>query len=302
MFARTYFSNFFSSNININFIKLRKASLIFSTILTLLTGYLLITNGIKFGIDFTGGALIEAHLQEKPNVLDFYKVADELKINGVQIQDYDGNNIMIKMGGNALDSNGINVELLKNKLLNKFNGEITFRKTEFVGPQIGSQLIWDSLLAVFFSFVAILLYVTYRFKFHYGVGIVLALLHDVVITIGFISLVRIEFDLTSVAAILTIIGYSVNDSVVIYDRIRENLRKYGKKNIDDIINQSINDTLNRTTLTVSSTLVAVLALVIYGGPALYGFSVIIFFGIIIGTFSSIFISAPILTKFKNVRI
>ena len=154
-------------------------------------------------------------------------------------------------------------------------------------------------MAMIFSFLAIMVYVWIRFEWQFGVGVLIALVHDVILSLGFMSITRFDFNLSTIAAILTIIGYSVNDSVVIYDRIRENLRKFGKKPINEIINLSVNETLSRTTLTVLTTLLANLALVFFGGEAIHSFSVLVFFGILMGTYSSIFISAPILTLFTS---
>jgi preprotein translocase subunit SecF len=187
-----------------------------------------------------------------------------------------------------------NVELVKNLLQMNFGEKIEYRKVDFVGPQIGSELIRSGILAMILSFGSIMIYIWIRFEWQYGVGIIAALLHDILLTIGFMSLIGLEFNLTSIAAILTVVGYSVNDSVVIYDRIRENMRKYSKLNLQQLLNTSINDTLSRTTLTVLTTLLSTLALILFGGEVLRSFSITIFFGIVIGTISSIYISAPVL--------
>ena len=187
-----------------------------------------------------------------------------------------------------------NITILKEALSSYFKGDIEYSKIDFVGPQVGSELIKNGLLAILFSFGGIMLYIAFRFEWQYGLGIIIALIHDAVFTLGFMSFTQLEFDLTSIAAILTVIGYSVNDSVVIYDRIRENILKYKRLSVQEMINLSVNETLGRTMLTVLTTLISIAALIFFGGEKLYTFSVTVFFGIVVGTYSSIYISAPIL--------
>ena len=177
---------------------------------------------------------------------------------------------------------------------------VEYRRIDYVGPKVGGELIKGGVIALLLSFASIMGYIWIRFEWQYGIGGIVALIHDVWLTIGFFSLTQLDFDLSSVAAILTIIGYSINDSVVIYDRIRENLRKYKKMAISELLNLSINETLSRTILTVSTVLVAVLTLILVGGEVIKSFSLSTFFGILIGTYSSIYISAPILI-FLNLR-
>jgi preprotein translocase subunit SecF len=182
--------------------------------------------------------------------------------------------------------------------------DVVFERIEFVGPQIGEEIIKGGVLSVLLAFVAILFYIAFRFKFIFGISILLSLVHDSIITFGFISLAGLEFNSTSIAAILTVIGYSVNDTVVIFDRIRENMHKHKRMALGELINISINETLSRTINTVLTTLLAISALIIFAGENLFSFSVTTFFGIVIGTYSSIFISAPILillSKKKSTR-
>jgi preprotein translocase subunit SecF len=208
---------------------------------------------------------------------------------------------MIKVGGKAAAKNSAKYEhaiaLIKSEL-EKHVPEIQYRKIDYVGPQIGKDLFYNGAYAALFSFMAIFAYIWLRFEWQFGLGLILALMHDTIATLGFMSLGLIEFNLTSIAAILTVVGYSVNDSVVIYDRIRENLRKYPKKGISELINMSLNETIFRTFLTISTTLLANLSLIVFAGEALRSFSLVVFSGIIIGTYSSIYISAPILIYFN----
>lgn len=252
------------------------------------------TKGLNFGIDFRGGVVIEAQLNHQADITPLYNKLNSLKLGEIHLQNIDSNNILIKLGSSADADQVKNIDTLKNTLNQYFNNEIKYSKIDFVGPQVGSELIKNGIFAMLFSFIGIMAYIAFRFEWQYGLGIIIALAHDTALTLGFMSLTQLEFDLTSVAAILTVIGYSVNDSVVIYDRIRENILKYKKISATDLINLSINETLSRTTLTVATTLISTAALIFFGGERLFSFSVTVFFGIAIGTYSSIYISAPIL--------
>lgn len=287
-------------NTNFNFMAIRKFNFLFIVLLVIFSIFLVFNKGINFGIDFTGGTLIEAKLKNKPDLLKLYDAINKLDLGDVNIQDFENNNIMIKMGNSNYQDENIlakNVEKIKKAFKDNYPDEVEFRKVDFVGPQVGTELIQKGILSIILAFFSIMGYIAFRFEWQYGLGIIVALIHDVIISVGVISYLQLDFDLTSIAAILTIIGYSVNDSVVIYDRIRENFRKYKKTSVSKIINMSINETLSRTIYTVLTTLLAVFVLMIYGGPALHSFALIVFCGIIIGTYSSIYISAPILIYF-----
>ncbi|MFU7502035.1 MAG: protein translocase subunit SecF [Candidatus Tisiphia sp.] len=288
--------------INFDFIRFKKVSYTISIILSLVSIIWIGIYKFNFGIDFAGGIVIEVRLDQDPDLTKMREVLNNLKIGEVVLQNF-GNqhDLSIRVGSNSEDTLMQNIELIKSILKNQFPYKFEYRKVDFVGPQVGTQLIKSGITALILSFLAIMVYTWVRFEWYFGLGILVALLHDAILSLGFMSVMRLDFNLSSIAAILTIIGYSVNDSVVIYDRIRENLRKSHKKVMAQIINLSINETLSRTILTVVTTLLANLALVIFGGEAIYSFSVLVFFGIIVGTYSSIFISAPILTYFKNLK-
>lgn len=279
------------SNSKINFMAIHKIALIFSIISIIGSIALLYFKGLNLGIDFAGGILIEARINEKFAVSE---IRDQLsqQINDIHIQESDNNDIIIRVAKPQGEPN-ILIEKIKNILLQNYSN-IEYRKIDFVGPQVGSELIFKGALALFLSFVFIMIYIWIRFDWQFGLGGIFALIHDAFLTLGFFALTGIEFNLTSIASILTIIGYSINDSVVIYDRIRENLKIYPKINLVDLINSSNNSTLSRTILTASTTLISLLALILFGGEALFSFSMATFFGILIGTYSSIYISAPIL--------
>lgn len=285
---------------NFNFMNFKKFSYFFSISLSLICLIWIGMYKFNFGIDFAGGISMEVRTKEVPDLPKMREVLGKLNIGEIVLQNFGSPyDLSIRVGSNNEANLMKNIELIKSTLKDNFSYEFEYRKVDFVGPQVGSQLIESGAMAMIFSFLAIMAYVWLRFEWYFGLGVLVALIHDVILALGFMSATRLDFNLSSIAAILTIIGYSVNDSVVIYDRIRENLRKYAKKPIEEIINMSVNDTLSRTTLTVLTTLLANLALVIYGGEAIHSFSVLVFFGIAIGTYSSIFISAPILTLFTG---
>lgn len=288
------------NKIDFNFMNFRKVSYTFSIILSLISFIWIGMYKFNFGTDFAGGIVIEVRLDQTPNLPKMRQVLGELGIGEVMLQNFGSEcDLSIKFGSSSEDNLIKSIELIKSTLQNNFPYNFEYRKVDFVGPQVGRQLIEAGTMAMLFSFAAIMVYIWVRFEWYFGIGILIALVHDVILALGFMSITKLDFNLSTIAAVLTIIGYSVNDSVVIYDRIRENLCKYHKKGITEIINLSINETLSRTILTVITTLLANLALVLFGGEAIRSFSVLVFFGIIAGTYSSIFISAPILTIFAN---
>lgn len=289
--------------IDFDFMNFKKISYTLSIILSLISILWVGIYKFNFGIDFAGGIVIEVRLDQAPDLPKMREVLGDLGIGEVVLQNFGSErDLSIRFGSNSEDNLRKNIELIKSTLQENFPYKFEYRKVDFVGPQVGQQLINAGALAMLFSFAAIMVYIWIRFEWYFGLGILVALVHDVILSLGFMSMTGLDFNLSTIAAILTIIGYSVNDSVVIYDRIRENLRKSHKKVITQIINVSINETLSRTILTVVTTLLANLALVIFGGEAIRSFSVLVFFGIIAGTYSSIFISAPILTLFATKKI
>jgi preprotein translocase subunit SecF len=286
-----------SDNTKIDFMNLSKYVYIFSIILTILSIIALFTIKLNFGIDFAGGITIEARISETPDLAKMREVLTDLEIGEISIQNFGSDKdiaIRVGTGDTGEEQIMVYVEKIKSSLRSNFKYEIDYRKVDFVGPQVGDQLIIAGAQAILLSFLGILIYIWFRFEWQFGVGILAALVHDTIVAMGFMSVTGLDFNLASIAALLTIIGYSVNDSVVIYDRIRENLRKYRSKPIEYIINLSVNETLSRTTLTVLTTLLTNLALIIWGGEAIRSFSILMFFGIAIGTYSSIYISAPLL--------
>jgi preprotein translocase subunit SecF len=287
------------SDTSVDFMRLRKFNYTLSIILTLLSIVWISIFGFNFGIDFAGGISIEMRTEEKPDVGELREVLTKLDIGEVMVNTFgDANDVSIRVGSHKGDKNLTEkVNKIKDRIQGHFLYKIDYRGIDFVGPQVGGHLIKSGIYAVTLAFLGIMCYIWMRFEWQFGLGVLIALMHDGIIALGFMSVTRLDFNLSTVAAVLAIIGYSVNDSVVIYDRIRENLRKYASRTVEDIINISVNETLSRTTLTVVTTLLADLALVLFGGEAIKSFSILVFVGILFGTYSSIFISSPVLTLF-----
>lgn len=289
----------FPKNSNIDFMRMRKINYIISLILFIGSIGLILVNKFNFGIDFAGGISIEARIDQVPDLEKMRSKLNELGIGEIIIQNFGSeHDLSIRAGVGKEEDLMRNIELIKTTLKQNFPYKIDYRKVDFVGPQVGLQMVNSGIMAMILAFLAIMFYIWIRFEWQFALGVLAALVHDSILSLGFMSITRLDFNLSTIAAILTIIGYSVNDTVVIYDRIRENLRKYNKKSVYEIINSSVNETLSRTTITVFTTLLANLALILYGGEAIKTFSVLVFFGIFVGTYSSIFISAPIITLFN----
>ena len=278
---------------NIDFIGRRIAFFAISALLVLTAIGIFAVKGMNYGIDFQGGILIEVKTPQPNQIGKLRQALGNLGLGDVSLQEFGApNDILIRIqkqpGGDAAQQVAVN--LVKTSL----GSGIEYRRTEFVGPKVSSELFLDGLIAVAAAILAILAYVWFRFEWQFGLGAVIALTHDVIATIGVFSLTGLEFNLSSVAAVLTIAGYSINDTVVVLDRIRENLRKYKTMPLPEVLNNSINETLSRTLMTSGTTLVAVLSLYILGGEVIRGFSFAILFGIIVGTYSSICVASPLL--------
>ena len=279
---------------NYPFMDYRKIFIISSLILILSSVLLLSFKGLNLGIDFKGGTLIEISTKNS-DIAELRRILSP-NFNDVSLQEF-GNSetIIIRL------QNETNVESIEtvNQVKNLINDKVSeFRRSEFVGPTISSELLWKGLQAISFALLAILTYIWLRFDWQFGFGAVVALSHDVLFTLGVLSLFNIDFSLSSIAAILTICGYSLNDSVVIYDRIRENLRKYKKLELSELFNVSVNNTLSRTIMTSLTTLIALFSLYIFGGEVIKPFAFAMIIGVIIGTYSSIYIAVPTLLIFK----
>jgi preprotein translocase SecF subunit len=282
---------------NVSFMRLRRTAFGFSSLLGVLSIVLLVILGLNFGIDFRGGTLIQVKTQGTANIGAMRGALGGLQLGDFALQEFgEADEVLIRVqrqdGDNA--DQQVAIELIKRALEATVDGDIEYRRVEFVGPQVSEELKRAGALALGIALGAMLLYIWFRFEWQFSVGAVTALVHDVILTFGFFAITGLEFNLSIVAAILTIVGYSMNDTVVVYDRVRENLRKYKKTDLKELIDLSINDTLSRTTLTSVTTLLALIALAVVGGPVIAGFVLAMIWGVVIGTYSSIFVAAPVL--------
>ena len=286
------------SKSSIDFLKGKYVAFIASIILILLSIGLFFLNGLNFGIDFKGGTLIEIETQNKIEISEVRSSLNSLSLGDVQVQEFGSDkNLLIRIeqqqGGDQIQQNVL--EIVKQKLTSDISETINFRRTEVVGPKVSGELIQSGTIAILVAVFAMLIYIWLRFEWQFSLGAVIALLHDVILTIGVFCLTQLEFNLPIIAAILTIVGYSMNDTVVVYDRVRENLRKFRSKEITSLLNLSINETLSRTIVTSVTTLLALVSLYIFGGEVIKGFTFAMIWGVLVGTYSSIFVAAPLLT-------
>lgn len=287
-----------ADNTNIPFLSFRKIAYAISGALALLTIVLLPTKGLNLGIDFQGGTMVEVRMPgDAADIGTMRSTLNGLGLGEVALQTFGSpSDVLIRVERQDGDQKAqlAAIDLVKQSLNDSFGGEISYRRVEFVGPKVSDELYWASAEAVLFALIAILAYIWFRFEWQFAVGSIVALVHDVVLTLGIFSLLGLEFNLATVAALLTIVGYSLNDTVVVFDRVRENLRKYKKMLLPDLLNRSLNDTLARTLMTSVTTLLALAALFIFGGPVIRDFTFALIWGVLIGTYSSIFIASPIL--------
>jgi preprotein translocase subunit SecF len=275
----------------IHFMRYEYWAYAFSGVLIVLTLLLVPLKGLNFGIDFRGGILMEVRMPGAAADLGAMRATlGQLGLGEVALQEFgEPSDVLIRIerqeGGEEAQQAA--VAAVRSALDQSFGADISYRRVEFVGPKVSGELFWAGAQAVIYSLIAILAYIWFRFEWQYGVGALAALAHDTITTVGIFALLGLEFNLSSVAALLTIVGYSLNDTVVIYDRVRENLRKYKALSLPDLIDRSINETLARTVMTSGTTLLALLALAIFGGPVIRGFTIAMIWGVLIGTYSSV---------------
>ena len=282
----------------INFNKFYKIFNIISFILMLSSILLLSIKGLNFGVDFKGGTLIELRTTDNEiNVTTLRKSFNKMNLGDVNVKKFGkDNDYLIKFEKKDIEPNTI--EKIKIDLTNLIGDTFNFRRVENVGPKVSSELLKSGIIAILVSLAAMLFYIWIRFEWQFSLGAILALFHDIIITLGFFSLFSLEINLSIVAAVLTIVGYSMNDTVVIFDRVRENLRKFSDIKIYELTNISINETLSRTIITSVTTLLALLSIYIFGGEILKGFSLAMILGVIFGTYSSIYIANPVLVRLR----
>ncbi len=282
----------FNPKSNIDFMSKRKAALVFSLALLVVAAASVILQGLNFGIDFTGGTLIEVGYTQPAELAKVRKALADEGFTDATVQHFGTNrDVLIRLAprediGSAQLSNSA-FEALSGAA----SGQVELRRVEFVGPQVGDELTEDGGLAMLYALIGILIYVALRFEYRFALGSVIALIHDVGVTIGIFSLFQIEFDLPVLAAVLAVIGYSLNDTIVVFDRIRENFRKIRKGTAVEIINKSLNQTLARTLVTSLTTLLVLIALFVFGGEIIHGFALALIIGVIIGTYSSIYVAS-----------
>ena len=291
----------FTIDKNIEFSKFYKKMNILSFILICLSILVLLIKGLNFGVDFKGGTLIEIRTENaKIDISEIRQSLLKMELGDVTVKKFGKKNdylVKIEMS----DTNDMNfIKSINSQLSSDLGSAINFRRVENVGPKVSSELLKAGLLAITLALAAMLIYIWIRFEWQFSLGAIIALIHDVIITVGIFSFLSYEVNLSIVAAVLTIVGYSMNDTVVIFDRIRENLKKYSEISISDISNTSTNETLSRTLITSTTTLLALFAIYIFGGAILKGFSFAMIIGVIDGTFSSIFVATPVL-NYTNVN-
>ena len=282
---------------NIDFSSFFKKANLFSSLLFISSIVFIVFKGLNYGIDFKGGTLIEIRAENiNLNISDIRSTLRNFNIGDINVKEFGKKGDYLIKIENA--ENKDLIPKLKKKLIENLQSEINFRRVEKVGPKVSSELLKSGLIAISLSLGAMLFYIWIRFEWQFSLGSILAIFHDVIITIGIFSMLSLEINLSIIAAVLTIVGYSMNDTVVIFDRVRENLKKYSDIKIYELTNISINETLSRTLITSITTLLALLSIFFFGGEILKGFSLAMIFGVIFGTYSSIYIANTVLVRLK----
>lgn len=287
---------------HITFMKWKWHAIAVSLVLMVGSVVLVLSKGLNLGIDFTGGIIIEVGTSKPVSISEVRAALNKGGIAGAGVQEFGtANDFLIRLQAARGDAaaQAASAARVQSALSSRIDG-LVWRRVEIVGPKVSGELITDGALAILFAIGAILIYIWFRFEWHFGAGAVISLVHDVVLTMGLFSLTYMQFDLSIIAALLTIVGYSLNDTVVVFDRIRENLRKYRKMRLDELMDLSVNQTLSRTLMTSGTTLMPLFALYFYGGEVIRGFTAAMIWGIFVGTYSSIFVAAPLL-KFLKLR-
>jgi preprotein translocase SecF subunit len=284
---------------DVPFMAFHKLGLVISMLLVLATVVGWVVKGPVYGVDFTGGLVVELRSERPLDIMQLREALDASQKGGATIQQFGSeNDIMVRLQAFEGENQKERMEAVKAVIAQVAKDvAVEYRKVDYVGPQVGDELVRGGIIATVLSFAAIMAYVWFRFEWQYGVGALLSLVHDAILTLGLYLVLPIEFNLGSIAAVLTILGYSINDSVVIFDRIRENMRKFKKMPLPELIDRSLNDTLSRTILTGVTVAISLAALVLLGGAVIRDFCLVILIGVVVGTYSSVFISAPVLIYF-----
>ena len=284
---------------NLEFVNHFKKLNLISILLGIISLIFIIFKGLNYGIDFKGGTLIEIRLENKDiKISEIRDSLSDINLGDISIKNFGKEGDYILKIEEKLEKNEVLIKKLKSTLNQSLNEDINFRRVESVGPKVSAELLKSGIISIGLALLMMLIYIWFRFEWQFSLGSIVALFHDVLITLGIFSILSIEINLSIVAAVLTIVGYSMNDTVVIYDRIRENLSKFNNIGIDQISNMSINETLSRTLITSITTLLALFSIFLLGGEILKGFSFAMILGVLIGTYSSIFVASPILKYLK----
>jgi len=293
----------------IDFMSRRKLAFALSAVLMVLSVVSLATRGLNFGLDFTGGMLIEVSYPSAPRISDVRANLENAGLEDAVVQTFGtASDIVVRIPPRDEDESDAKLStVVLGALQQEVEGDIVMRRVEFVGPQVGEELTEQGILAVVYALIGIFLYVMFRFQWRFSVGAVAALIHDVLICMGILSAVQVEFDLTVVAALLAVIGYSLNDTIVLFDRIRENFPRLRKGTPIEVVNISVNETLSRTLMTSMTTLLVLIALFIFGGEIIHSFAFTLIVGVLVGTYSSIFVASTTLlqlgvTKFDLLQV
>ncbi len=282
---------------NFDFVNKRKLALIFSAVLILIgLASLAVHGGPNYGIDFAGGTLVQVKFSADTDAVQIKQALGTLDLGSPVVQNFgDGQNeFLIRVEKSSGELQGLSAQMLQVLEEEYEQGNVEIRRVEMVGPQVGKDLRSKGLKAIFYAMLGILVYISWRFEFRFAVGAIVALAHDVLITLGMFSIFGKEIDLPIIAAFLAIIGYSLNDTIIVYDRIRENLGKHHKESFPFVVNRSVNETLSRTMLTSGTTLLVVMALFVLGGGVIHNFAFAMLVGVLVGTYSSIFVASPVL--------
>ena len=285
--------------ININFVGRLKYAVIFSVVLTIICIISIAWRGLNYGIDFAGGTLVQIKFHKAVSADDIRKVLIQIGIDDSVIQTSGADEVIIRTAKSSSEIKGLSAKIEES--LNATYGKDAFQvqRVEVVGPKVGKDLTQKAILAVIFSWVGMLIYIAIRFEFRHAVGGIVGVIHDVTIVVGIFSIFAIEFTLTIVAALLTIIGYSIHDTIVVFDRVRENVRKNTRKDLPTVMNESINQTLSRTILTSFTVALVVAVLYIFGGAVIHDFAFALLVGVIFGTYPSVFIAAPVVLEWER---
>ncbi len=285
---------------NIGFMSLRNPAMILSILMIVGAILLVAIRGLNFGVDFAGGLLIEARFEQPARLDDLRRTVASAGVGEGSLQTFgDANTVAIRLPLPPGDQDAVDAAVRQvQATIREASPDVDFRRVETVSGKVSGELVRQGAFAILFAMIGISLYIWLRFEWQFGVGALFALVHDVALTLGFFALTQLEFNLSIVAAVLTIVGYSLNDTIVVYDRIRENLRKYRKMDMVELLDLSLNETLARTVVTSLTMILALGALVLFGGQVLFGFSVAMLLGILIGTWSSLYVAAPLLLWMK----